>query len=208
MADSGKKVNEKVNETIAGSEGSGLPAGRDRSAGADLSGRVEDTAGTNASAPAGLSAEKSPARSSGRTGNSPFGPSHAGSHPAERAGPARWKVREVRASPFGKCGRLFLQKDLLVVRTEGDAGGFCIRIFDLCAVLEGEARPLRSLSGEKQAGSAKRSASGRAVTFRTERGFFLVPVVRLGDVLSGRARKAAVFAAKDACSPGKGKAED
>jgi hypothetical protein len=104
----------------------------------------------------------------------------------------RWNVSESPASPFEKCGRLFVRGDDLVVRSDRDPRGFSIPRADVARVLDGEAVPIHLETGEP-AGVAKRSASGKAVNFRIGPFLYTAPLAKVRDVVEGRARKAAVF---------------
>lgn len=121
--------------------------------------------------------------------------------PADRTEPpydfSRWTITEVRESPFEKCGRLYIEGDDLVIRTDLDTRGFRIPLRDIVAVLDGEPQPIRLLRKGKKVGLAKRSASGKAVNFIIDPYLYTVPLSRVMDVLEGRARKAAVFVGRD-----------
>jgi len=110
---------------------------------------------------------------------------------------SRWKVSEYLESPFEKCGRLYIEGDDLVIRSDLDTRGFCIPLIDVVAVLKGEAVPVLLLSSGTPAGLAKRSVSGKAVNFYIEPFLYTSPLTRMMDVLEGRARKAAVFVGRE-----------
>jgi len=110
---------------------------------------------------------------------------------------SRWKVSEYTESPFEKCGRLFIEGNDLVIRSDLDARGFCIPLVDLVAVLDGEPQPVLLLSNHTQVGVAKRSASGKAMNFVIEPFLYTSPLARVMDVVEGSARKAAVFMGRE-----------
>jgi len=115
-------------------------------------------------------------------------------HPvAEHSSPSRWTVTEHPASPFEKCGRLYLQGDDVVVRSDCDGRGYCIPLADMAGVLDGETKPLLLLPDRTPGGTVRLSASRKAVNFRAGEVLYTSPVGRVRDVLAGRARKAAVF---------------
>lgn len=117
--------------------------------------------------------------------------------PADRTVPSndfsRWTITEGRESPFEKCGRLYVEGDDLVIRTDLDTRGFRVPLRDIVAVLDGEPQPIRVLMKGNKVGIAKRSASGKAMNFIIDPYLYTVPLSRVMDVLEGRARKAAVF---------------
>ena len=106
---------------------------------------------------------------------------------------SRWEVMEYTESPFEKCGRLYVEGDDLVIRSDLDTRGFFIPLADVAEVLAGEAVPVLLLATGIQAGIAKRSASGKAMNIWIEPFLYTSPLARVVDVLDGRARKAAVF---------------
>jgi len=109
---------------------------------------------------------------------------------------SRWTITDVRESPFEKVGRLYIEGDDLVIRTDLDTRGFRIPLTDIVAVLDGEPQPIRVLMKGNKVGVAKRSASGKAINFLIEPILYTAPMSRVMDVIEGRARKAAVFVGK------------
>ena len=75
---------------------------------------------------------------------------------------SRWEVTEYTESPFEKCGRLYIEGDDLVIRSDLDTRGFCIPLVDMVDVLDGETVPVLLLSDATQVGVAKRSVSGKS----------------------------------------------
>ena len=106
---------------------------------------------------------------------------------------SRWNVTNYTESPFEKCGRLYIEDDDLVIRSDLETRGFCIPLIDVVAVLDGETVPVLLLSNRTQVGLAKRSASGKAMNLWIEPFLYTSPLSKVMDVLDGRARKAAVF---------------
>ena len=110
---------------------------------------------------------------------------------------SRWNVTEYEESPFEKCGRLYIEGDDLVIRSDLDTRGFYIPLADVAGVLAGEAVPFLLLANGNQVGVAKRSVSGKAINFWIESLLYTSPLARVVDVLDGRARKAAVFVGRE-----------
>jgi len=110
---------------------------------------------------------------------------------------SRWNVTNYTESPFEKCGRLYIEDDDLVIRSDLDDRCFCIPLVDVAEVLDGETVPVLLLSNGTQVGAAKRSASGKAMNFLIEQFLYTSPLTRVLDVLDGRARKAAVFVGRE-----------
>ena len=110
---------------------------------------------------------------------------------------SRWKVTEYTESPFEKCGRLYLEGDDLVIRSDRDARGFCIPLVDVVDVLDGETVPVLLLADRTHVGVAKRSTSGKAMNVWIEPLLCTSPLSRVMDVMEGRARKAAVFVGRE-----------
>lgn len=106
---------------------------------------------------------------------------------------SRWTITEVRESPFEKVGRLYIEGDDLVIRSDLDTRGFRVPLRDIVAVLDGEPQPIRVLRKGNKVGIAKRSASGKAVNFIIDPYLYTVPLSRVMDVLEGRAGKAGMF---------------
>ena len=110
---------------------------------------------------------------------------------------SRWTVTEYVESPFEKVGRLYIEGDNLVIRSDLDTRGFCIPLVDVVAVLDGETVPVLLISNGIQVGVAKLSVSGKAMNFWIEPFLYIAPLSRVMDVLEGRARKAAVFVGRE-----------
>ncbi len=110
---------------------------------------------------------------------------------------SRWRVTNNTESPFDKCGRLYVEGDDLVIRSDLDVRGFCVLLVDVVAVLYGEPQDIRLLKKGKKVGTARFSASGNAMNFLIEPFLYTSPLARVLDVLEGRARKAAVFVGRE-----------
>jgi len=110
---------------------------------------------------------------------------------------SRWKITEYEESPFEKVGRLYIDGENLVIRSDLDTRGFRIRVVDVVAVLNREPQDIRLLKTGKKVGTARLSASGKAMNFWIEPFLYTSPLSRVMDVLEGRARKAAVFVGKE-----------
>ena len=106
---------------------------------------------------------------------------------------SRWNVTEYTESPFEKCGRLYIEGDDLVIRSDLDARGFFIPLADVAEALDGETVPVLLLSDGTHVGMARRSVSGKAMNFWIDPFLYTSPLARVMDVLDRRARKAAVF---------------
>ncbi len=53
---------------------------------------------------------------------------------------SRWKITEYEESPFEKVGRLYIEGEDLVIRSDLDTRGFRVRLVDVLAVLAGNHR--------------------------------------------------------------------
>jgi hypothetical protein len=106
---------------------------------------------------------------------------------------SRWRIRESPGSAFEKAGRIIIEGENLVIHIDREPRWFCIPLGDIAAVLAGDSRALLLATGD-MVGTARLSASGRAVNFAVGQVLFTTPLARVIDVLEGRARKAAVFA--------------
>lgn len=106
---------------------------------------------------------------------------------------SRWKITEYEESPFEKVGRLYIDGENLVIRSDLETRGFRVRLVDVVAVLNGELQDIRLLKTGKKVGTAMLSASGKAMNFWIEPVLYTSPLSRVMDVLEGSARKAAVF---------------
>jgi len=110
----------------------------------------------------------------------------------------RWTVTVYEESPFEKVGRLYRDGGCLVVRSDLDTRGFSVLLADMAAVLSGEPQAVRLRVTGEVVGVVSLSASGKAVNVWIDPVLYTAPLARVMDVLEGRARKAAVFAGREA----------
>jgi len=110
---------------------------------------------------------------------------------------SRWTVTEYVESPFEKVGRLYLEGDDLVIRSDLDPGGFRVPLVDVVAVLDGDPHPIRLLGSNEEVGVARLSASGKAVNFSIAPFLYTTPLRDVVRVLEERARKAALFVGRE-----------
>ncbi|MFA5296191.1 MAG: hypothetical protein WC382_11805 [Methanoregulaceae archaeon] len=110
---------------------------------------------------------------------------------------SRWTVTEHTESPFEKVGRLYVQGDDLVIRSDMDSRGFRVTLVDIVAVLEGESKAVWLLGSGEVVGTVRLSASGRGVNFVIDSVLYTTPLRDVVRVLEGRARKAAVFVGRE-----------
>ena len=107
---------------------------------------------------------------------------------------SRWTVTQHIESPFEKVGRLYVQGDDLVIRSDLDSRGFRVPLGDMDAVLDGESRAIRLLGGSgEEVGVVRLSVSGKAVNITISPYLYTTPLRDVVRVLEGLARKAAVF---------------
>lgn len=110
---------------------------------------------------------------------------------------SRWKITEYEESPFEKAGRLYIEGDDLIIRSDLDTRGFRVLLVDMVAIMNGEPQDIRLLKIGKKVGTARLSTSGKAMNFYVEPFLYTSPLSRVMDVLDGRATKAAVFVGRD-----------
>jgi len=101
-------------------------------------------------------------------------------------------VRTTRKTPFERCGRMFLDGDLLRIGIDGK-GCSAISIDETWVVLLGLGEsPVTGPDGEIS-GSAWLSESGKGFYFVIGSSVYSTPVQRVKMVLSGKHKKAPVF---------------
>jgi len=125
----------------------------------------------------------------------PFSSSGDEGEPLSDAG--RWTVTVYEESPFEKVGRLYLDGDGLVIRSDLDTRGFSVPLADVAAVLAGEPQAVRLLATGVVVGMACLSASGKAMNFWIDPVLYTAPLARVMDVIEERARKAALFVGRE-----------
>lgn len=114
---------------------------------------------------------------------------------------SRWTVTLHTESPFEKVGRLYLDGNILVIRSEIDGRGFFIELADVAIILDGDPGPIRLLSNGSITGTAKKSTSGLAMNFTIAPFFYTTPLRSLNPVLGEQVRKAPLFVGRDQVEP-------
>jgi|WetSurMetagenome_2_1015567.scaffolds.fasta_scaffold102450_1 hypothetical protein len=100
-------------------------------------------------------------------------------------------------SSFEKAGRLIMCPDGLAIYSDIDDRVCVLLNGDIDAVLNGDKREIRLLGSQRRVvGTARRSASGKALNFSIGAVYYTVPMRSVLAVLDGRNRKAAVFVGK------------
>lgn len=110
---------------------------------------------------------------------------------------SRWNVNLHPESPFEKVGRLYLDGNILIIRSEIDGRGFFIELADVAIILDGDPGPIRLLSDGSVTGTAKKSTSGLAMNFTIAPFFYTTPLRSLNPVLGEQVRKAPLFVGRD-----------
>jgi len=110
---------------------------------------------------------------------------------------SRWTVTLHPESPFEKVGRLYLDGNILVIRSEIDGRGFFIELADVAIILDGDPGPIRLISDGSITGTAKKSTSGLAMNFTIAPFFYTTPLRSLNPVLAEEVRKAPLFVGRD-----------
>ncbi len=113
-------------------------------------------------------------------------------------GPAlpNWKTESIPAESFTKVGRIAMCGEGLEIHSDLDSRAFILLNEDIDAVLDGDKRDIRLLDARDRVGSARLSASGRALNISISPFYYTVPLRSVLAVLDGRNRKAAVFVGK------------
>ena len=112
-----------------------------------------------------------------------------------------WTITEHTESPFEKAGRLYIEGENLVIRSDLDPRGFCIPRADLPAVLDGEVRPVCLLESREEAGTIRLSASGRAMNISIDPFYYTTPLQSVLRMLAGEQRKAPLFVGREQVEP-------
>ncbi len=110
---------------------------------------------------------------------------------------SRWTVTVHEESPFEKVGRLYLEGNNLVIRSEVDDRGFFMDLADVGLVLDGDNGPIHLLSDGSVTGTAKKSISGLAMNFAISPFFYTTPLRSLNPVLAEEVRRAPLFVGRD-----------
>jgi hypothetical protein len=106
----------------------------------------------------------------------------------------RWVVTTHKASSFMKVGRVVLDGEDLVLRSDLDSRGFYIAKRDLDEALSGGTGDVWVPGFRETVGTARLSASGRALNMVIDGKLYTVPLRFLMLVIEGRRRKVALFA--------------
>ncbi len=101
-----------------------------------------------------------------------------------------WTVTEHVESPFEKVGRLYIEGENLVIRSDLDHRGFSIPLSDIPAVLDGDTELIFLLDGKTEVGTVRLSTSGRAMNFTIEPFYYTTPLQSIQRMLAGEQRKA------------------
>jgi hypothetical protein len=113
-----------------------------------------------------------------------------------------WTIAGYSEPPFEKAGRLYTRGGDLVIRSDLDSRGFRIPLAGVLAVLDGDVRQVCLLEGDGEAGTARLSASGKAVNFSIGPFHYTTPLRSVARVLAGEQRKAPLFVGREQVKPG------
>ncbi len=108
-----------------------------------------------------------------------------------------WTVTEHTKSPFEKVGRLYIEGENLVIRSDLDHRGFRIPLSDIPAVLDGDTELIFLLDGKTEVGTVRLSTSGRAMNFAIEPFYYTTPLQSIQRMLAGEQRKAPLFVGRE-----------
>ena len=106
----------------------------------------------------------------------------------------RWVITTHRASSFEKVGRVVLDGNDLVLRTDNDHREFSIARKDVETALSGGTGEVRLPGTAESVGTARMSSSGRALNMVIDGKLHTVPLKLLVLVVEGKRRKVALFA--------------
>ncbi len=71
-----------------------------------------------------------------------------------------WTITEHLESPFDKVGRLYIEGENLVIRSDLDHRGFRIPLSDIPAVLDGDTELMFVLDSQAEIGTVRRPFRG------------------------------------------------
>jgi len=108
-----------------------------------------------------------------------------------------WTITEHLESPFEKVGRLYIEGENLVIRSDLDDRGFSIPLSDIPAVLDGDTELIFLLDGKTEVGTVRISTSGRAMNFTIEPFYYTTPLQSITKMLAGEQRKAPLFVGRE-----------
>ena len=113
--------------------------------------------------------------------------------PVPAAPHSRWEVRASAAPLFVKVGRVYLDGEDLVIRSDLDPQVLLVMSESLQRALHGDTGTLFFLDLPAAAGTVRLSVSGLALNLLTQEHLYTVPIRSLEPVLSGQRRKAPLF---------------
>ena len=96
-----------------------------------------------------------------------------------------------------QVGRLSIEGENLVIRSDLDHRGFSIPLADIPAVLDGDTELIFLLDDEEEAGTVRLSTSGRAMNFAIEPFFYTTPLLSITRMIAGEQRKAPLFVGRE-----------
>ncbi len=108
-----------------------------------------------------------------------------------------WTITEHIESPFEKVGRIYIEGENLVIRSDLDHRGFRIPLAEVPAVLDGDTRQVWLLEGEEEAGTVHLSTSGRAMNITIGPFYYTSPLQSVLRILAGEQRKAPLFVGRE-----------
>jgi len=108
-----------------------------------------------------------------------------------------WTVTEHIESPFEKVGRIYIEGENVVIRSDLDHRGFRVPLAEVPAVLDGDTRQICLLESDAEVGTVHRSTSGRAMNFTIEPFFYTTPLQSIMRMLAGEQRKAPLFVGRE-----------
>src|SRR5690606_8729331 len=110
---------------------------------------------------------------------------------------SRWTVIEHVESPFEKVGRLYLDGENMIIRSDLDSRGFRVPLADVDAVLAGNPQDIRLLKTGKKVGTVQLSTSGKAMNFTIVPFYYTTPLYSVVRMLAGEQRKAPLFVGRE-----------
>ncbi len=108
-----------------------------------------------------------------------------------------WTITEHIESPFEKVGRLYIEGEDLVIRSDLDHRGFSIPLSDIPAVLDGDTELIWLLDSKTEVGAVRLSTSGRAMNFTIGPFYYTTPLHSILRMLAGEQRKAPLFIGRE-----------
>lgn len=112
-----------------------------------------------------------------------------------------WTITEHIESPFEKVGRLYIEGENLVIRSDMDCRGFRILLAEVPAVLDGDTRQIYLLENGAEVGTVHLSTSGRAMNFTIAPFYYTTPLQSITRMLAGEQRKAPLFVGREQVEP-------